>query len=91
MSKMKNIATMYALAAMMGDNTMPHITINPKTGKEVPPIIPPIPKGCKQYFFNQDGEFSTEKMRKDECVFICIASNDKTAKKKFNKWQKTSL
>lgn len=44
---------------------------------------PPIPKGCKEYFFNSHGEFSTQSMRKDECVFKCIALNDKSATKKF--------
>lgn len=47
---------------------------------------PPIPKGCKEYWFNINGGFSTEKMRRDEIVFKCIASNDKVAKKKFEKW-----
>jgi hypothetical protein len=39
-----------------------------------------IPKGCKEYWFNENGDFSTERMRHDEIVFKCIASNDKTAK-----------
>lgn len=55
-------------------------------------IIPPVPKGCKEYFFNNIGEFSngtleSHKILRDECVFTCIASNDKTAKKKFDKWK----
>jgi hypothetical protein len=52
---------------------------------DLTPKQPPIPKGCKEYFFNIEGEFSTEQMRKDECVFKCIASNDRVAWEKFNK------
>ena len=48
----------------------------------------PAPKGAKQYFFNSQGEFSTEQMLKEECVFKCVAINDKSAIKKFQKWNK---
>jgi hypothetical protein len=47
----------------------------------------PIPKGCKLYFFDQDGAFSTNANRKDLCVFKCIAVNERNAKNKFNKWK----
>ena len=55
------------------------------------PVIPPTPKGCKEYFFNEMGEFSDTKMRRDECVFTCIAINDKNAMKKFNKWKVSGI
>ena len=45
-----------------------------------------VPKGAKQYFFNDDGEFSTDHMRKTECVFDCVASNDRNAMRKFYNW-----
>jgi hypothetical protein len=45
------------------------------------PKKPPIPKGCKEYFFNQEGKFSTIE---SEIVFKCVAVNDKSAIKKFN-------
>jgi hypothetical protein len=44
------------------------------------------PTGSKEYFFNKDGEYSTDHMLKTECVFECFAINDKNAKRKFNKW-----
>lgn len=49
---------------------------------------PPPPKGTKEYWFNEDGEFSTSHMRKDEVVFKCVAINDKNATKKYEKWKK---
>ncbi len=58
-----------------------------KPKKKLPPIVKP-PSGTKEYFFNSIGEFSTTKMLKSECVFICYAINDKNAKRKFDKWQK---
>jgi hypothetical protein len=57
----------------------------PKTKKA---LIERPPSGTKEYFFNSIGEFSTTKMLKSECVFICYAINDKNAKRKFAKWQK---
>lgn len=61
---------------------------NPLTSKEIDttPKQPPMPKGCKEYMFNKNGGFSTEKMLRDEVVFKCIAASDKSAKKKFNKF-----
>jgi hypothetical protein len=48
---------------------------------------PYVPTGSKEYFFNEQGEFSTERMRKDETVFKCIAINDKNAIRKFERWK----
>ena len=45
-----------------------------------------VPKGAKQYFFNNDGEFSTISMRKTECVFDCVATNDRNALRKWYNW-----
>ena len=45
--------------------------------------------GCKEYWFNKNGGFAdgvNSRMRKDESVFYCHAINDKSAKRKFNKW-----
>lgn len=44
----------------------------------------PIPKGCKEYFFNHLGEF----LNKNDGIyaFKCVAINDKSAIKKFEKW-----
>lgn len=43
------------------------------------------PNGTKEYFFNAQGEFSTDRMLRSEVVFSCFAINDKSAIKKFNK------
>ena len=53
--------------------------------KRTRPKLDIPPQGTKQYFFNAIGEFSNTQMRKDECVFICYAINDKNAIRKFNK------
>ena len=45
--------------------------------------------GCKEYFFNKNGGFANGEgrpMRKDETVYYCHAINDKSAKRKFDKW-----
>ena len=44
------------------------------------------PSGTKEYFFNNDGEFSTDHMKKEECVFICFAVNDRNALRKWYNW-----
>lgn len=56
-----------------------------EVGKEALYIV--CPNGCKTYFFNSSGEFTNGSMRKDECVFVCHAVNDKNAIKKFNKFK----
>ena len=43
-----------------------------------------------KYFFNEFGEFSDEKKWIGECVFTCVAINDKNAERKFNKWKKAT-
>lgn len=49
------------------------------------PKQPPIPKGCKEYFFNTLGDF----LNKNDGVycFKCIAINDRSAIRKFEKWR----
>jgi len=50
--------------------------------------------GCKEYWFNKNGGFYNGEgrpMRRDESVFYCHAINDKSAKKKFDKWEKQML
>jgi hypothetical protein len=48
-------------------------------------------KGQFHYWFRADGTFLNEKqgerMRKDECVFVCYSINDKNAIKKFNNYK----
>jgi hypothetical protein len=48
----------------------------------------PVPRGCKQYWFNRAGEFTTVAYEgKNYSAFTCVASNDKIAMKKFEKWK----
>ena len=54
-------------------------------------VEPHIPAGAKQYFFNIQGEFSTERMLRSEMVFNCVSINDKNAIRKFNKWKFSQL
>lgn len=87
MSTMKHLALLYAMGAMMGsgDNRS---SLTPEQ-IDVTPKDVPIPKGCKEYFFNSNGDFSTGKMLRTECVFKCVAANAKNAVKKFKNYQKT--
>jgi len=87
-SKMRLNALMLAALAMGGNNFMAS-----GSGDEMTVYLPkePIPpSGTKTYFFNAIGEFSTESMLKEECVFKCFAINYKNAKRKFDKWQKVN-
>lgn len=88
MSKMKSLALMMAMAAITGDSMMKGNNWNKVQDKDLDlaPKQPPLPKGCKEYFFNINGGFSTEKMLRSEVIFKCVASNEKTARKKFDKW-----
>jgi len=82
MSRMKGYLAM-AMAMSMMAGKMPMLEKEPViVSTEKRP-----PAGTKEYFFNALGEFSTDKMLKSECVFKCVAINDKSAVKKFNKWK----
>ena len=50
-----------------------------------------IPKGCKEYYFNSQGQWDTSDYRQhhitiEETVFITVASSPKKAIEKFNKF-----
>lgn len=88
--KLKGIAAMALTMAVMSEVSMmdykqPSKEFIPKDKK---PIEPKPKNGQFYYWFRADGTFLSEKqserMRKDECVFICCAINDKNAIKKFN-------
>lgn len=89
MSKMKsNALIMMAIAASMSEGSSTMFTGGGEDDARVYlPIEPKLPKGTREYFFNNVGEFSTESMLKSETVFKCCAINDKNAVKKFNRWQ----
>jgi hypothetical protein len=87
MSKMKqNLAAMLAMTMAMDNGQGMMFTGSGDDAYVLLPPKPPIPNGSKEYFFNERGKFSTEQMRKSECVFECVAINDKNAKRKFTKW-----
>jgi hypothetical protein len=51
-----------------------------------------IPKGCKEYFFFESGNYMNTKPSEGyNIVFECIASSDKIATKKFNKTKTKTL
>jgi len=93
MSITKNKFAMFAAMAMMMDSTE---ALPPPLKKEKKKIDftlnqPPLPKGCKEYFFNKEGEFyngvdGRPPILKTDVVFSCVASSNKSAIKKFNKF-----
>lgn len=88
-SKKANLLGIIGIAAAMSDGS--HTPFNDGV-EDYPynriPRAPIPPKGTKEYFFNEVGEFSTEQMLKTETVFMCYAINDKNATRKFKQWQK---
>ena len=42
-----------------------------------------VPKGCKEYFFFENGKYCG--YPHDQCVFSCIATSERKAIEKFNK------
>ena len=47
-----------------------------------------IPKGCKKYYFSSSGILHNSLPKGTESVFECIASSEKVARRKFDKWNK---
>lgn len=81
----KGFSLMMMAAAMLSLDTPNSNTKNKKTSIDDIDLTPkksPIPKGCKEYSFNQDGKFTTIE---SEIVFKCVAINEKSAIKKFNR------
>jgi hypothetical protein len=67
-------------------NSEPLELSQPPSYRQLPPLPKVIPNGCKVYFFNAEGGFSNRHMLKTEVVYQCVASSDKKAKEKFQKW-----
>ncbi len=89
MSRMKGLLAAMIPLALMSENGFGQLDNNSKLSEadiDFDPKQPPIPKGCKEYFFNKNGGFSNRYMRHDELVFKCVASNDKSAIRKFHNW-----
>jgi hypothetical protein len=83
-AKMGSTMAMLLMGAMLGGENISTVRAENVTGS-LPD--PPVPKGCKIYFFNENGYHSTEQMRKTEIVFKCTASNDANAVRKYNNWK----
>ena len=76
---------MAMMAVMMDDVSYP----KQNKGREFVPIEPRkkvVPKGCEEYHFTRSGHFdTTDNTWKDiDYIFSCVASNSKSAVKKFN-------
>jgi hypothetical protein len=71
-----------ALMAMSEVNSSSSRTPNKDVLRRKPE--PVIPKGCKQYFFTLTGSIYSE--ANSNTVFNTIASSEKSAIKKFDKW-----
>ena len=46
------------------------------------------PIGVKEYFFNENGQFSNNGMFSEKLFYKCFARNDKNAKRKFDNYRK---
>ena len=62
---------------------------NPMYDLPSEPKNPIIPKGCKEYWFDINGCYPNLAGR-DDVVFKCVAANEKSAIRKFNKWKSKS-
>jgi hypothetical protein len=79
----KNFTSIMMAAAMLSLDTSNSNTIKTSIDDiDFTPKKSPIPKGCKEYSFNQDGNFTTIE---SEIVFKCIAISEKSAIKKYNR------
>ncbi len=95
MSKMNKYLGMLAAMAIMGGGTVPDYS-NDIEGISTTPKQPPIPKGCAEYSFNEDGGFvrmegEYNPMLRVDVVFKCIAANNKSAIKKYNNWKANNI
>jgi hypothetical protein len=102
-NKQSKLAAITMMAAAMGG--MPNDTIAPKQKKRLVGIYPPNPsglisggkympghihKGCKKFIFDENGNLMSE-IKIGITAFSCIAYNEKSAIKKFQKWQKNKV
>lgn len=82
----KNLAFLGFLGAMMASSQYPGEGKRSNNEAIRPNPKKVIPKGCKEYFFTKTGSIYTTKPQAYEVVFECIASSEKAAHKKFDKW-----
>lgn len=91
----RNILGLFGAMALMSDTSA--FTGEAPTNKTRPVDIEAnrmkiIPAGCKEYYFNSEGQWDTQDNRqhritRDQTVFITVASSSKSAEKKFDKWK----
>jgi hypothetical protein len=82
----KNLLSIALAFSALGDLSSP-LDTNSKTSIndiDFTPKKAPLPKGCKEYFFNSLGDFIN--YNDGVYTFKCVAISDKSAIKKFNKW-----
>jgi hypothetical protein len=86
--KMKSNALLLAALAMSGNSFIAHGGGDDMFVSRIKSHSRPAkpPNGTKEYWFNQQGEFSTTGMKRDEIAFKCVAINDKNAIRKFNRF-----
>ena len=88
-SKLYTMAMMGAMLSSMAQTSeREYYDKEPNKEPNREPKKPIIPNGCKEYHFTRSGRFdTTENMWNDiDYIFTCVASNDKNAVNKFEKW-----
>lgn len=78
--KIRELSMLYALAAMSDLGSTPKQKIDLSKQRN---IEPPIPKGCKVYWFTQDGVVSFTEPKQPIVSYKIIALNEKSARRKF--------
>ena len=89
MSKKSTLGMLAMFAAMASLFEQPTVRRR-REPIHIEPKEKPIPRGCKEYWFSENGMHSTQQMSKLETVFTCVASNDKNAIRKFKSWKAKS-
>ena len=89
MSKSNGMKSQLALLAMAMIAGGFDPQIEPASKISYAPKQPIIPKGCKEYWFDKDGCYPNWAGRND-VVFKCVAATEKSAIRKFNKWESKS-
>jgi len=91
MSKASRLAAMYGLLAYTASTGGNPIYDVEEDSNELCEKTPKPPKGCKEYFFDKDGNIvECDESHGDDSVVIfkCWAINDKNAIRKYQKFSK---
>ena len=83
MSKMKSLGLIFA--SMMMADSFHHSNTQELREIDLTPKVPPIPKGCKVWNFDEVGN-CLYSVNSQNTKFSCIAINEKSAIRKFSKW-----